>query len=215
MQQASQAVSASNEKPSRLRTPLFYPLAHFLVRVFFWLMGGYQVSGAENIPREGPVIVAPNHVSMVDPPLVAITVPRTVKIMAKNELFQVPVFGGIIAHLGAFPVHRGRPDRAALRKAIEVLEEGWPLVVFPEGTRGNGKELGPLEKGILLMANKTEAPVVPAFVSGTFHMLPRGAKRMRRSRVKVRFGPALDPKSFEKSDDLGAAIMAGIEALRE
>lgn len=204
-----------NPKPKPLRTPLFYPLIHLLVRLFFFFMGGCKVSGTEHIPRVGPVIVAPNHVSMVDPPLVAIAVPRTVKIMAKSELFRVPILGPLIAHLGAFPVHRGMPDRPALKKALQVLEDGWPLIVFPEGTRGNGKDLGTLEKGILLMANKSGAPIVPAYVEGTFHMLPRGAKKMRRSRVTVRFGPQLYAKDFGKSDDLGKAIMAGIASLRD
>ena len=176
-------------------------------------MGGFRIEGAEHIPKEGPVIIAPNHVSMVDPPLIALAVPRTVKIMAKNELFRVPVLGPLIAHLGAFPVHRGMPDRTALRRAIELLDQGWPVVIFPEGTRGDGKTLGPLEKGVLLIASKTGAPIVPTYISGTYHMLPRGAKKMRRSRVHVRFGPAIDPASFGKGDDLGQAIMSAIAAL--
>jgi 1-acyl-sn-glycerol-3-phosphate acyltransferase len=198
-----------------LRTPFLYPLIHFLVRCFFTLMGGYRVEGAEHVPASGPAIIAPNHVSMADPPLVAIAVPRTAKIMAKIELFRVPVIGPLIRHLGAFPVHRGTPDRAALRKAIDLLDEGWPVIIFPEGTRGDGKELGPLEKGVLLIASKSGAPIVPAYVSGTCHMLPRGAKRMRRSRVTVRFGPPLDPAKFGKGEDLSAAIMSGIAALKE
>jgi len=203
------------EHPKSLRTPLLYPFIHFLVRVFFTLMGGYRVEGRENIPAEGPVIIAPNHVSMVDPPLIAIAFPRTIKIMAKIELFKVPILGPLISHLAAFPVHRGQPDRAALRRAIEYLDEGWPVLIFPEGTRGDGAGLGALEKGVLLIANKTGAPIMPAYISGTFHMLPRGAKRMRRSRVKVRFGPPLDPKSYGKSEELGAAIMGSIAALKE
>lgn len=201
----------SSSKP--LRAPLLYPPIHFIVRLFFLFMGGFEVEGAEHIPRTGPVIVAPNHVSMVDPPLIALTVPRAVKIMAKAELFRVPILGPLILHLGAFPVHRGIPDRPALKKALEVLDQGWLLVVFPEGTRGNGKDLGVLEKGILLMANKSGAPIVPAYISGTFQMLPRGAKKMHRSRVKVRFGPPLFAKDFAKGDALGEAIMSGIAAL--
>lgn len=202
----------SREK--RLRPPLLYAPVHFLVRLFFLFMGGFKIYGAEHVPRRGGVIVAPNHVSMADPPLVALAVPRTVKIMAKSELFRVPALGPLIAHLGAFPVHRGKPDRTALRRAIDLLEEGWPVVVFPEGTRGDGEHLGPLEKGILLLAGKTDAPIVPAFIHGTHHMLPRHAKGIRRSRVTVRFGAPIDPKRFKDGEELGKAIMDGIAALR-
>ena len=161
-------------------------VARYVVLGFF--SGGLRIVGRENVPREGPVILAPIHVSLVDPPVVSCASPRAVSFMAKEELFRLPVFGRLIRSLGAFPVRRGVVDKSSVRLAIERLKAGGTLIMFPEGTRGDGKTLAPLQSGVAILAKRSGAAVVPVGVCGPHRMLPKGAKLPRFSRLKVSFG---------------------------
>jgi len=154
---------------------------HIALRAF----GGMRVEGRENVPQDGPLIVAPVHFSNLDPPVVACSVVREISFMAKEELFKVPILGPWIRSLRAFPLKRGGQDMEALRKAISLLEEGKALLVFPEGTRGDGEHLGKLLTGIAVMAKRTGANVLPMGIAGTHAMLPRGGKWPKRGRIRV------------------------------
>jgi len=157
----------------------FYACLRVFFRLLFRLVFRCRVEGRENIPRSGGVIVAANHVSNFDPPLAATFLPRHVYFMAKEELFQVPVFGFVIRALHAFPVRRGASDRAAIRTALEILKSGHCLGLFPEGTRSKDGRLQKPEPGFALIAAKAGVPVVPTAVAGTGdifangHFLPR------------------------------------------
>src|SRR5436190_18063312 len=144
---------------------------------FFRLVtGGLRSIGEENIPKTGAVIFAPNHVSNLDPPAIACgTNKRQLAFMAKEELFKGP-FGKLIASVGAFPVRRGEGDTEAIRKTIALLEEGRAVLVFPEGTRGDGKQLGPINRGVAMLAKRTNATVLPIGVVGTHVVAPKGGK---------------------------------------
>jgi 1-acyl-sn-glycerol-3-phosphate acyltransferase len=107
-----------------------------LFRVFFRL-GGWRLHGRRNVPKRGAVILAPNHVSLFDPPLVGCSSPRRVTTMGKAELFDkkwfgLKIFPYIIQHMATFPVKRGAPDRRAMRRAAQVLKDGEALVIFPK-----------------------------------------------------------------------------------
>ena len=198
--------------------PLLYKLTRSAIYGMYSLNGGVSVQGGENIPQSGAAIIAPNHVSHTDPPLIAITNRRPVTIMAKEELFKVPVMGPYITHLGMFSVKRGAADRAALRMALDRLAAGRLLVIFPEGTRGDGISLQEPERGLGLIAMKSGAPVIPAYVHGTAKMLPRGAGKIQRAHVGVIYGKPILPQDFSgrtAGDDLTTAVMAAIAALRD
>lgn len=171
----------------------WYMVILSIARTAFFLFGGLNVLGRENIPLTGPVIIAPNHMSHADPPAVACASHRDFFFMAKEELFK-GWFGKLIFSVGSFPVRRDSNDTESIRKAIAILENGGALVVFPEGSRGDGKSLGPLNKGVALLAKKTGALVVPVGVNGTQNLLPKGGAKVKRSRVQVSFGP---PFKFE------------------
>lgn len=144
--------------------------------------------GEENIPKEGAVIFAPNHVSNLDPPAVACgTNKRQLAFMAKEELFK-GLFGKIIASVGAFPVRRGESDTESIRKTIALLEEGRAVLVFPEGTRGDGKHFGTVNRGVAMLAKRTNAPVLPIGVIGTHIIAPKGQKKMKRHRITIAYG---------------------------
>lgn len=158
-------------------------------------MGGLKSVGRENIPKSGPVILAPNHLSHADPPAVACATARHLLFMAKSELF-VGIFGRLIFSVGAFPVDREGADAEAVRKAITILKQGGALVLFPEGSRGDGKTLGSLSKGVALLAKTSHAQVVPVYVTGTQRLLPKGKAKPSRSRVTVSFGK---PFTYEET----------------
>jgi 1-acyl-sn-glycerol-3-phosphate acyltransferase len=189
-------------------------------RLFFALMGGRSVYGAENIPKTGPAIVASNHASMTDPPLVPSCIDRPIYVMAKEELFAIPVVGKVLRKVRSFPVKRGTPDRAALRRAITLLQEGHLVLIFPEGGRGpGGGELLPAQRGLSMIATKANAPIIPAYAKGTDIMLPRNAKFPRRVHTSVTFAPAIHPAAFKgdksSEDPIGAAVMAAIAKMRD
>ncbi|MDH7481381.1 MAG: lysophospholipid acyltransferase family protein [Armatimonadota bacterium] len=187
---------------------MLYYLGRTLFRLAFWLLGGLTSVGAENIPPTGGVILAPNHRSFADPPVVGCGMNRKVHYMAKEELFKVPILGKLIRAVGSFPVRRGMADRAALKKAIKMLEEGRVVCIFPEGTRSVDGRLKDPELGIGLIALKSRAPVVPVAVLGTDKVLGPHSKLPRRHPIKVVYGK---PITF---DDLYEGSH-GREALEE
>jgi 1-acyl-sn-glycerol-3-phosphate acyltransferase len=200
---------------------MIYRLTWLVLRALFHGLLGWRITGAENVPAEGPVILASNHVSVLDPPVVAIGIWRPCASMAKEELFRNPAFAWYIRHLNAFPVKRGTGDRGALKTAMEVLEQGRPLVMFPEGTRSETGELQEPELGVAMIAYRTGAPVVPAYVSGTNRVLPRGG-RLRLAKIRLRYGTpmtfAAEPgkkPGREEYERAAHQIMEAIAALRD
>ena len=160
-----------------------------LARVFF----RPNVSGEENVPSDGPVLVAPIHRSNLDFAFILFISRRKVFFMAKDSLFHVPLLGAALVQLGAFPVKRGTADREAMRSAEEVLNGGHALILFPEGTRKYGATVEPLHDGAMFIAARTGATVVPVGISGTDRALPDGAKFPRPVKVHVVVGAPIAP----------------------
>lgn len=156
---------------------LLYDLASGSFRVAFSTIWRMRVYGGENMPKTGPVIVACNHVSFFDPPVLGSASPRRIQYMAKEQLFRIPVLGPAIRAVGAYPVDREGSATAAVKRSVEVLRQGGVIGIFPEGTRNlsGGAEV---RGGVSLLASLGKAPVVPARLVGT-----SGAKRLERFRV--------------------------------
>ncbi len=150
-----------------------------------------RVSGAENVPPSGGLIVASNHISYLDPPLLGTWFPRVIHFMAKQELFDTPVFGPLIRAVHAFPVNREAGDRGAIRHALRVLKGGGVVGIFPEGRRNLDGE-AQARSGAVLLASTAQCPVVPVALVGT----RLAAKRLRASHVEVRIGK---PMRFQGS----------------
>ncbi len=201
---------------------LFYRFVRVVVRGLVRAYGGLSIVGAGNIPATGPVILAPNHRAHVDPPYLALISPRPIYFMGKEELFHVPILRQIITRVGAFPVRRGAADRAALRHAVDLIKGGAAVLIFPEGTRSEDGQLGIAEKGFALIARQTGAAIIPIAIEGTERMLPKGAKLIRRSRVRVTIGKPLSAQAIleahphagkESLEIIGAATMSAIADL--
>ena len=163
-------------------------LMRALTRTF--LIGLFKVSGLENVPRTGPVIICPNHSATLDPPLVPAFVTRgDTWNMAKSEYFDKGGFvEWIFRRYHAFPVVRHTADRTALRTAFDILKSGQALIIYPEGTRVESGVLAEPEPGAGFIAQRAACPVVPVGLTGTRECLPKGAHWPRRTRVSITFG---------------------------
>ena len=168
-----------------------YRLGRALFRVLFGLYNRWEVSGRGLVPESGSVLLIANHTSYADPPIVGTACRRPVHFMAKAELFFFPL-GAVISRTHAFPVRRGGVDRAALRKAMQLLKEERVLLMFPEGTRSPDGRLMKLETGAAVLALSSGAQVVPVGVDGADRVLPRRWPIPRPARLRVKFGPPVD-----------------------
>lgn len=148
-----------------------------------------QVTGREHEPQDGPFIAVSNHWSAFDPPVLGAALRRKVHFMAKQELFEVPLLRSWMRCIGTFPVRRGEPDRQAVRTALQVLERGGVVGIFPEGTRNPRGYLLPAEPGAAFLALKARVPILPVGILGTLEVLPKGARVPRLRRIRVRIGP--------------------------
>ena len=164
-----------------------YAITRVLMRIMIPLLGGITVVGAENIPKTGPIILAPNHRAYMDPPYLSLVTKRQLHLMAKDSLFRIPLFGTYIKAMGAFPVKRGAADRGALKQAMAELKAGRVMGIFPEGTRADPGTLLPGEKGFALVAKQTGVPIVPIALEGTDKVLPKHGG-LHRARVTATIG---------------------------
>ena len=139
----------------------------------------------EVLELPGPTILAPVHRSNLDSVLIATLTSRRVRALGKESLFTTPGVGYVCAALGAIPVKRGAADKDAMKAALDLLADGESMIVFPEGGRQYGNEIGPLFDGAAWLASRTGARVVPIGVAGTEQVLPQGAKRFHRSNVAI------------------------------
>lgn len=162
-----------------------------------------RISGAENVPMHGPLLVVANHLSNADPPILIVAFPRPLFFMGKAELFRNPVLAWLVRKFGGFPVERGTADRAALRHALKVMEQGIALGIFPEGGRSKTGALRPGLPGVGLLALQSGAPVLPVGLTGTEVYPVNGDWPLRRpagtaAGVRVHFGkPFTVPKQVD------------------
>lgn len=167
--------------------PWFYYVGRLMVRMLLLLLTRWRVRGGENVPSQGPLLVVANHLNLADPPLLAVSLGRKAVFMAKKELFHFGFFGYFIRGFGAFPVHRGRLDRKALRQAEQVLADGLALVMFPEGMRSRSGRLRPAFPGSVLIAVRSGVPILPVGITGT-ERIKGVAWLLRRPEITVNIG---------------------------
>jgi 1-acyl-sn-glycerol-3-phosphate acyltransferase len=180
------------------------------VRVLF----GFRTRGSENVPTEGPVIVACNHISYWDPVLIGLGIRREVYFMAKEELFDNRFLAWLIRAYNAIPVPRGALGLGAFGAASKVLASGAALLIFPEGTRSLTGELGDARPGVGLIATRARAPVVPVHISGSANM---GAAFARRRKLEVAYASPIEPgeeRTREAYCEITGRIMDSIRELR-
>lgn len=206
---ADSAVSGAVE--ITLPRPLYFSLRAVLrgLARAYWRV---EVDGAERVPSQGPVIIAPVHRSFMDFVVAAQATKRKLYYMAKDDLWRSERFGRFLEAIGAFPVDREGTDRLALARAQSVLEHGDALVLFPEGTRREGQVVEDLHEGAAFLAARTGAPIVPVGIGGTADAMPKGSKMVRPVKVHVVVG---EPLPAPPRSELGRVPRSQVHALTE
>jgi len=175
-----------------------------------------RVEGAENIPARRTCVFVSNHVSNVDPPALAPYIPRRVAILAKKEVFRIPILSIALRQTRILPIDRGNKDEtsAAVDEAIQYLREGTSFLVFAEGTRSRDGHLKPFKNGTFIMAIESGAMVVPISLVGTQNLMRKGEWFIRKGEMTVKFGPAVDASEYkmENRDALRKRVHALVAA---
>ena len=210
-----------------MREGLFKQPLYWLSRgfVYFCLLLKYRlrVSGREHVPARGGAVIAANHCSYLDPPVLAgCSNRRIVHFMARDTLFSNPFARWFFPRVGVIALDRTKGDLGALKKAIATLKDGQVIGLFPEGTRSPDGQMREAKGGIGFLIAKGDVPVVPLYISGTFAAFPKGADKLRPGRLVARFGPPITPEEIRaampaKNDyaAVGALVMRRIRALAE
>src|ERR1051325_11208268 len=174
------------------------PLYRFAWCMFRAVFAGYfrwRVFHPERVPPRGPVILASNHASFIDPPLVGSGLKRDINYLARESLFRLPVVGAILRAVNSVPVDRDGGGAKGLKAILGRLLDGGGIILFPEGTRTRDGRLQPARSGIGLTVIKSDAPVVPVRVFGTFEAFGRHLSIPRPRRVVVKYG---EPMTFDQ-----------------
>ena len=169
-----------------------FVISSFIARTFF----SFRVLHSERIPKEGGVILASNHQSFLDPPLLGISCPREIYTLARKSLFNWPILGRIFPKINVVPIEP-RADMSALKIIIRLVKQGRATAIFPEGSRTFNGELQPAQPGLGLMIAKTLAPVVPIRIIGAYEAYPRTKKFPKCHPITIVIG---EPIIFTKQD---------------
>lgn len=161
-----------------------------------------RIYGAEHVPMKGALVVVSNHASDFDPPILSNCVGRPVAYMAKEELFDVPVLSQAIELYGAYPVKRGKGDRAAIRAALKKLDEGWGVGVFLQGTRTSDGRITAPKLGAAMIAGKAQVPLLPVSLWGTHAIVDRAQLLPRPVPITVRIGEPIQPPASSRRADV-------------
>lgn len=164
-----------------------------LARWIFVTVFRGRVIGAQNVPREGGVLLVSTHQSYIDPILASLAFDRETDFMARESLFYHRKFARLISSLNAFPVRRDTADLRAIKETLRRLKSGKMVLVFPEGTRSPDGRIGELQPGVAAIAKQAKASVVPTLIEGAYNVWPRQSRWPRPARIIVRYAPAIRP----------------------
>jgi 1-acyl-sn-glycerol-3-phosphate acyltransferase len=185
---------------------LIWKCVQVISRITCALMFDLKCYGSEHVPLEGGVLLVSNHQSYLDPVLLAVKLNRPMSYLARSELFEKPAFAWLIRSLNAFPLRRGKGDKAAIEETIRRLQQGHLLALFAEGTRTEDGNIGPIQRGVALVVRRAAVPIVPVVLDGSFQAWPKGEKMFHSHPIRVLYGPALQIDGLK-----GDAIVALVD----
>jgi 1-acyl-sn-glycerol-3-phosphate acyltransferase len=181
-------------------------LSLFVLRCFFKL----DIKGKQSLPSRGPFILAANHVSNLDPIVIGAACSRQLYYLAKEELFKSKLFGLLLKNINAIPLKRARADLSTMRTAIKVLEKE-PLLLFPQGTRG--ARIDNVKAGVGFLYKKTTVPIIAAKIYGTESILPKGARFLKKGKIRVVFSKVATLRETDSNEDVALKVMETIKSL--
>ncbi|MBX7067209.1 MAG: (d)CMP kinase [Parachlamydiales bacterium] len=210
-QQVIDKIVAMRPKRRYPKMKFSYKFVYWLARIFFKCCFRLKIYGLEHF-RPGAGVIAANHSSFYDPPVLSISCPEEVHFLARGSLFEVPLLGWLIKGLNAHPVARGVSDAAIFRDMIELLQQGKKLILFPEGKRSETGQLLPLERGLSFLVQKSQCRVIPAYIHGAYDAWPRGRKFPKLfGKMTVVFGSPIEWEEGADKKDAQARITAQTE----
>jgi len=204
--------------PAAVKETLIYRLGRMPCRIYTSVAHDLKVYGVEHVPLSGGMLLASNHQSYLDPVLLGVQLPRPLSFFAKSELFENRYFGWLIRNLNAFPVRLGGGDVGAVKETIRRLQDGHALNLYPEGSRTETGEIGPMLPGIALVVRRAGVPVVPAVIDGSFQAWPKFKTFPRPYPCRVMYGPPMhlaDLKAGEIVKRIDVTLRRMFDELRE
>lgn len=186
---------------------MLYSILRQIAKFIFGVLG-LKSRGLHNMPDNGAVIVASNHVSMLDPVIVGVVINRPIHFMAKAELFKYKLLGKLLKKIYVFPVRRGAADRTAIKKSISILNEGKVLGIFPEGSRNKEGNNMKVQAGTAMIALKTNSPILPVACVGTNRKFPLGWFKP----LEVRMGKPIGLEEF-RDKKVNSMLLAEVSDL--
>ncbi len=209
------------QTPDQLTMTPFYGFFHYLAQCFHFMWFRGEVAGSENFPTDGPFLIASNHASHLDPPLVGCHVPRQMRFFARKSLWNNKLLAWWMNQVETIPVERDSGDVGAIKRVLQALKENRAIVLFPEGTRSPDGGLQKAKAGVGLMACKTGVPVVPCRVYGSFEAFGKGTSIPRfGTPISIVFGPPISAAEYDdpslgkaRYDTAAQRIMDRIAAL--
>jgi 1-acyl-sn-glycerol-3-phosphate acyltransferase len=186
---------------------IIYGASNLLLRGALRVFGDWNVEGREYVPPKGPLIIVSNHQSNLDPPILAISIPRRINFMAKRGLFSNPVASRFFSAYGAFPLNQSGKDLVAIRRSVEILNQDGALVIFPEGTRSPGA-MSKAIPGIAMITLRSGAPILPVGITGTEVIGPPWQVAVPKGKFRIKIGP---PFTVPPMD--GTVIRGQLEAI--
>ncbi len=189
---------AADDLPDPLNSNVPWRYFQYGMRIFSSTWLRVRARGKERLPAQSGALLLINHQSYLDPLMVGLPLQRPVSFLARDSLFKVPVVGWWLRQTYVMSINREAASTASLREAIRRLEHGFLVGIFPEGTRSETGEIGPLKPGFLALMRRAKVPVHPVGIAGTLQALPRGAWFLRPVKIRVVFGEAFTSAELER-----------------
>jgi len=208
----------ADPSPHPTRRNIVWLTLQYMMRVVFMFWLRFQARGLENVPKTGGGLVLINHQSFLDPPLVGVALQRPVSYLARHSLFRVPVISWVLRNTYVMPINRDAPGTASIRTALQRMNDGFLVGLFPEGTRSPDGKVGEFKPGFISMIRRAKVPVYPVGIAGAHEAMPRGGVRFWPQKVRVVYGKPLSPDEVSRlsakghEDELVALVRSAVEA---